>query len=53
MPTSKPHFSITVDEDIFKEIEDFRFNNRYNSRSNAVLALIKIALDKIKKDKNS
>lgn len=29
MATDKPRYSITVDEEMFKEIEDFRFEHRF------------------------
>jgi metal-responsive CopG/Arc/MetJ family transcriptional regulator len=45
MPTSKPRFCITVDDDLMKQIDDFRFDNRYGSRSQAVLQLIRAGLD--------
>ena len=35
MPTEKPRYCITVDDETLKEIDDFRFENRYNSRSKA------------------
>ena len=31
MPTEKPRYCITVDDETLKEIDDFRFENRYNS----------------------
>lgn len=39
MPTEKPRYCITVDDETLKEIDDFRFENRYNSRSKATLEL--------------
>ncbi|AEJ44408.1 putative transcriptional regulator, CopG family [Alicyclobacillus acidocaldarius subsp. acidocaldarius Tc-4-1] len=35
---------ITLPEKLFQEIEDFRFDYRYQSRSDAVLALIRTGL---------
>ena len=29
MSTEKPRYSITLDEELFKEVEDFRFEHRY------------------------
>jgi len=48
MPTEKPRYCITVDEEMLKEIDDFRFNNRYNSRSQATLELIRLGLQALK-----
>lgn len=49
MPTQKPRYCITVDEDMLKEIDDFRFENRYNSRSLATVELIRLGLEALKK----
>ena len=48
MPTDKPRYCITVDEEMLKEIDDFRFDNRYNSRSQATLELIRLGLQVLK-----
>ena len=45
MPTSKPRYCITVDDEMLRQIDNFRFENRYNSRSKATLELIKMGLD--------
>lgn len=44
MPTDKPRYCITVDDETLKEIDDFRFGNRFNSRSQATLELIRLGL---------
>ena len=48
MPTEKPRYCITVDVETLKEIDDFRFENRYNSRSKATLELIRMGLESLK-----
>ena len=48
MVTEKPRFCITVDDDLMKEIDDFRFNNRYSSRSKATIELIRLGLAALK-----
>ncbi len=53
MPTEKPRYSITVDDEMLKEIDDFRFNNRYNSRSQATLELIRLGLEALKNNKQN
>lgn len=53
MPTEKPRYSITVDDEMLKEIDDFRFSNRYNSRSQATLELIRLGLEALKKNKQN
>ncbi len=49
MPTKKPRYTVTVDEDLLKEIDDFRFENRYSSRSAATLDLIRLGMKSLKK----
>lgn len=44
MPTKKPRFIVTVDEDLFDQIEDFRFDNRYQNRNAAMVELIRAGL---------
>ena len=51
MPTEKPRYSITVDDETLKEIDDFRFENRFSSRSKATVELIKMGLEHLKIDK--
>lgn len=53
MPTEKPRYTITVDEELLKEIDDFRFENRYPSRSAATIDLIKLGFEVIKKQRAS
>ena len=50
MPTEKPRFTITVDEELLKKIDDFRFENRYPSRSAATLALIRLGIEALNKE---
>ncbi len=52
MPTEKPRYCITVDDEMLKEIDDFRFGNRYSSRSQATLELIRLGLQALKEQKN-
>lgn len=52
MPTKKPRFTIIVDEDMMKKIDDFRFDNRYQSRSAATLALIRIGIEALEARKD-
>lgn len=51
MATNKPRYSITVDDELFKEIEDFRFENRFPTRSEATVELIKLGLKTAKQNK--
>lgn len=45
MPTEKPRYTLTVDEELLKKIDDFRFQNRYPSRSAATLDLIRLGIE--------
>lgn len=49
MPTEKPRYTVTVDEELLKRIDDFRFENRYVSRSAATLDLIRIGLQELER----
>jgi len=49
MPTEKPRFTITVTEDMLKEIEDFRYENRYPTRTKAVNELFRMGIEALKK----
>lgn len=51
MSTEKPRFSITVDDELFKRLEDYRFENRCTNRSQAVVELIRQSLDEYDKNK--
>ena len=49
MPTEKPRYTVIVDEEMLKRIDDFRFENRYPSRSAATLELIRLGMDALEK----
>jgi len=44
MPTEKPKIIFVMEEDLLKRIDDFRFGNRINSRSEAIRRLIEEGL---------
>ena len=50
MPTKKPMTTIVFDEDTFKRIDDFRFNNRIESRSQAVMRIIEAGMKALASD---
>lgn len=50
MATKKPRYSITLDEQTFKEVEDFRFERRYQTRNEATVELIRLGLQQLKKE---
>ncbi len=49
MATKRPRYMISVDDKMFEEIEDFRFKNRFQTRSEATAELIRIGLKELKK----
>jgi len=51
MATTKPRYTVSVDEDLFQQIEEFRFENRYQTRSEATVALIRLGLQQLKQEK--
>ena len=53
MPTEKPRYTVIVDEELLKEIDDFRFENRYPSRSAATLELIRLGIEQLKKEQKN
>ena len=50
MATDKPRFTITVTEEMLKDIDDFRYENRYPTRTQAVNELFRIGIEQIKKE---
>lgn len=49
MATDRPRYAVSVDNDMFEEIEDFRFKNRFQTRSEATVELIRLGLEAMKK----
>jgi metal-responsive CopG/Arc/MetJ family transcriptional regulator len=49
MPTEKPKIILVMKDDLLKRIDDFRFENRVNSRSEAVRRLMEEGLKKYEK----
>lgn len=47
MATNKPRYSITVDQDLFQKIENFRFSKRYQTRSEATIKLIRLGIQSL------
>jgi len=49
MATQKPQILLTLDKDLFNRIEDFRYENRIPTRSEAIRRLLEDALSKYEK----
>lgn len=52
MPTEKPRFTISLDDDIFAEIDDFQFRNHYPNRNMAINALLIAGLNALKDEQD-
>ena len=50
MATEKPRYTVSVDDEPFQRIEDFRFENRYQTRSQATVELIRLGLESLKRE---
>ena len=51
MPTNKPRVIVTIEEVLLALIDDYWYNNRLRSRSNAITELVKKGLDFEEKNK--
>ena len=49
MPDKKDILTISIDKGLITDIDDFRFENRISSRSEAIRRLLKEALKKYEK----
>ena len=45
MATDKPRYTVSVDNELFQQIEDFRFEHRFQTRSEATVELIRLGLE--------
>lgn len=53
MPTNKPRFMITVSDEIYQAVENYRFDNRFKSQTQAAVSLIERGLDIIHQETNN
>jgi len=51
MPTDKPKVLLTLDTRLLERLEDFRFENRFSSRSKAIRHILEKALKEYEKSK--
>jgi len=49
MPTKKDTLNFAIDADLMERLDDFRFDNRINTRSEAIRRLLDEALKKYEK----
>lgn len=50
MENNKTRFTITVENDLLKRIDDYRFNNRIANRTVAVIQLIEMGLEVLEQE---
>ena len=48
MATDRPRYTVSVDNELFREIEDFRFSNHFQTRSEATVELIRLGLEQLR-----
>ena len=53
LATKKPRYTVSVDEELFQQIEDYRFKHRFQTRSEATVELIRLGLKSINQDSNN
>ena len=51
MATKRPRYMISVTDEMFEAIEDFRFENRFPTRSEATAELIRLGLEALSQQK--
>lgn len=51
MGTNRARYTVSVDQDMFEKIEDFRFENRYQTRAEATVELIRLGLEVLEERK--
>ncbi|MEY8423161.1 hypothetical protein AALB52_10525 [Lachnospiraceae bacterium 38-14] len=50
MATNRPRYTVSVDDELFQRIEDFRYEHRYQTHSQATVELIRLGLEALKKE---
>ena len=50
MGTDKQRYTVSVDKEMFQQIEDFRYAQRFPTRSKATVELIRLGLKSLKED---
>lgn len=50
MATDRPRYTVSVDAKMFQQIEDFRFEHRFQTRSEATVELIRLGLEALEKE---
>ena len=51
MATDRPRYTVSVDAKMFQQIEDFRFEHRFQTRSEATVELIRLGLEALERER--
>nr|MBQ6241715.1 hypothetical protein [Lachnospiraceae bacterium] len=52
MATDRPRYTVSVDPELFRRIEDFRFEHRFQTRSEATAELIRLGLEALERSES-
>lgn len=47
MATEKPRFTITMDESLLSEVDNFKFEHRIKNQSKAIVELVRLGMDSL------
>lgn len=50
MATEKPRFTITLDEELYKDVLDYKENNAISTQSKAIQRLVRLAVEDAARD---
>ena len=53
MPSNKPFLNFVIEPELLKKIDNYRFENRFQTRAAAIKHLLKIALEQEELKKNN
>ena len=47
MSTDRPRYTVSVEDELLKQIEDYQFEHRYKTRSSATVELIRLGIQQL------
>ena len=47
MSTDRPRYTVSVDDELLKQTEDYQFEHRYKTRSSATVELIRLGIQQL------
>ena len=51
--TDRSRYTVSLDSELFEKVENFRFDNRYQTRSQATVELIRLGLEAVEQGKGT